>query len=307
MASTKIVFLLLPQMHLLDLAGADQVFYEAIDHGADIELEYCSFSESINTSTSLPFGKLNDFSTVKINKGDYIFIPGAEVSFLLSPKMKKQKELFQWIRRCHMEGANICSICTGAFFLAQSGLLDGRKCTTHWKRTKELQTMYPSIKLIENILFTEDDRVFTSAGVTAGIDMALYILSKLKDDNFSYQVARELVIYVRRQGSEAQQSVFMNYRNHIHSGIHRVQDYIQENIAKKISLPSLAEIAYMSSRNLTRIFKKETGASVNEYINLIRKERIRELLKNPDITRIQIARHCGLSSDRQVARLMKTL
>ncbi len=307
MATVKIVFVILPQVHLLDLAGPDQVFYEAIDHGADIELDYCSFEDSIATSTSMPFGKLKHFNEINVKAGDYVFVPGAEVSFLLSKKMSKQKELFQWIRKCHEAGATVCSICTGAFFLAQTGLLDNRKCTTHWKRTSELQQMYPQIKLLENILFTEDDRILTSAGVTAGIDMALYILSKLQDDNFSYQVARELVIYVRRHGGEIQQSVFMNYRNHIHSGIHRVQDYIQENISKKINLFQLSEIAFMSSRNLTRIFKKEVGLSVNEYINLIRKERIKKLLLNPDITKTQIAKLCGLTSERQVSRLIQTL
>ncbi|MEQ1677368.1 MAG: AraC family transcriptional regulator, partial [Chitinophagaceae bacterium] len=200
-----------------------------------------------------------------------------------------------------------CSICTGAFFLAMTGLLDDRKCTTHWKRTGQLQAKYPQIRLMENILFTEDERIYTSAGVTAGIDMALYIVAKLKGDNFSYKVARELVVYVRRQGNEAQQSVFMGYRNHIHSGIHKVQDHIQEHIHQKLSLSQLSDIACMSSRNLTRIFKKETGVSVNEYTTLLRKERIRELLKNPDITRKQMAKQCGLKSERQVIRLMKNV
>jgi transcriptional regulator GlxA family with amidase domain len=307
MATTKIVFLLLPHIHLLDLAGADQVFHEAIEQGADIALDYCSFTENIISSTSLPFGKLKHFSKIKIKEGDYIFVPGAEVNFLVSKKMKAQKDLFGWINVCYKKGANICSICTGAFFLAEAGLLNGRKCTTHWKRTNELQTTFPAIRLVENILYTEDERIFTSAGVTAGIDMALNILSKLKDDNFSFKVARELVIYVRRQGNELQQSVFMQYRNHIHTGIHNVQEYLQENCTKKSNLNELADIAFMSIRNLTRTFKKETGLSINEYITLIRKERIKELIKNPNITRAQLAVQCGLKSERHVARLLQPI
>jgi transcriptional regulator GlxA family with amidase domain len=306
MATTKIIFLILPHIHLLDLAGADQVFHEAIEYGADIALGYCSFSENIISSTSLSFGKLKHFSKIKIKEGDYIFVPGAEVSFLLSKEMKAQKDLFEWINVCHKKRVNICSICTGAFFLAEAGLLDGRKCTTHWKRTSELQLKFPTIRLVENILYTEDERIFTSAGVTAGIDMALNILSKLKDDNFSFKVARELVIYVRRQGNESQQSVFMQYRNHIHTGIHSVQEYLQENCEKKNTLNELADIAFMSTRNLTRTFKKETGLSVNEYVNLIRRERIKELTKNPDITRVQLAKQCGLKSERHLSRLLQT-
>ncbi len=307
MASTKIIFLVLPHIHLLDLAGPDQVFFEAKDYGADITLEYCSYEETLSASSALPLGKLRHFRSVTVNPGDYILVPGAQVSFLQSAKMKSQKKLFSWIRQCHESGANICSICTGAFFLAEAGLLDGRKCTTHWKRTKELQQQYPLIKVVENILFTEDDGIYTSAGVTSGIDMALHILSKIKDDRLSWQVARELVVYLRRQGSDLQQSVYMDYRNHIHSGIHRVQDYVQENISKKINLESLADIAFMSTRNLTRIFRKEAGVSVNEYVNLVRKEHIKELIKNPDITRTQLARHCGLKSERQLARLLQAI
>lgn len=305
MPGTKIIFLILPKVHLLDLAGADQVFYEAIDQGADIKVEYCSPNGLIETSTHIPFGKLAHYNSVIVNPGDFIFIPGAETKYLQSPEFAKEKQLIQWVLSAHQAGAYICSICTGAFFLAMTGLLDGRKCTTHWRLTKQLQKKYPAIHIAENILFTEDERIFTSAGVTAGIDMALYILSKLRDDNFSFRVARELVVYIRRKGSEPQQSVFMMYRNHIHAGIHSIQDYLQENMDKKNSLSILADIACMSPRNLTRIFKKETGISVNEYITLVRKERLRELLNNPDITRKQMAIQCGLRSERQVIRIMK--
>jgi transcriptional regulator GlxA family with amidase domain len=305
--SITICFLLLPRVHLLDLAGADQVFHEAIEYGADIRLEYCGISDEVETSTGLVFKRLRRFSEIELVKDDYLFIPGAEVEFLLSKRMTSEKEVKKWVRNAYDSGANICSICTGAFLLAMTGLLDGRKCTTHWKRAAELQKKYPAIWVVENILFTEEDRIYTSAGVTAGIDMTLYILGKLKGDNFSYKVARELVVYVRRQGAELQQSVFMNYRNHIHSGVHRVQDFLQANFNKKVALPQLADIACMSLRNLTRVFKKETGISINEYITLIRKERLQALIKNPDISRKEMAGQCGLKSERQVIRLLKAI
>ena len=203
------------------------------------------------------------------------------------------------------EGAFICSICTGAFFLARMGLLDGKKCTTHWKRTKELQARYPQINLVEDILFTDDNGIFTSAGVTAGIDLALFIIGRLKDENLSFKVARELVVYMRRHGNDPQHSVFLDYRNHLHSGIHNVQDYVQENISKKITLELLADVACTSPRNLTRIFKKETGITVNYYITLIRKELLRKLTSNQAVTRKQMAGLCGLKSERQVIRLLK--
>lgn len=302
---TKIVFLLLPHIHLLDLAGADQVFLEAIDHVADLEIAYCSLSDEIHTSSHIPLGKVDHYSEITFQPGDYLIVPGAEVSYLLSSEFGKQTSVFTWLNTAYAQGAYVCSICTGAYALALAGLLNGKKCTTHWKHTERLQTQFPKAQVQENILFTEDERILTSAGVTSGIDLALYIVSRLKDDLFSYKVARELVIYVRRQGNQAQQSVYLQYRNHIHSGIHKVQDWLQENTEQKASLIDLAEIACMSTRNLTRVFRKETGISINEFITLIRKEKINELLKNPDTTRSQIARQCGLKSERQVARLLK--
>jgi transcriptional regulator GlxA family with amidase domain len=305
MTHTKIVFLVLPRVHLLDLAGAVQVFHEAMDYDANISIEYCSIDEDLMASAEFPLGKLKNFDKVKMEAGDYLFIPGAEVDFLMSKRMAAQRELIQWVRNAHTNGVNVCSVCSGAFFLALAGLLNGRKCTTHWKRTAELKRRFPAINLMEDVLFTEDDRIFTSAGVTAGVDLALFILSRLTDDNISYKVARELVVYVRRAGSESQHSIFMKYRSHIHSGIHKAQDYVHENIQKKVSLAQLADKACMSPRNLTRTFKKETGITVNEYTTLIRKEMLREFVKNPDMSRKQMAKHCGLKSERQVIRLLK--
>lgn len=305
MKNTKIVFLVLPHMHLLDLAGPDQVFHEAIDLGAELTIEYCSVEMSVSTSSHLGIARLKRFDRIKINRGDYLFVPGAEVSFLTDKYFPFEKELAKWVKDAYSNGAFICSVCTGAFFLARIGLLNQRACTTHWKRTAELKQRYPGIRLAEDILFTEDQGIFTSAGVTAGIDMALYILEKLENDRFSFKVARELVVYMRRQGNELQQSVFMNYRNHIHSGIHKVQDYIQENIQHKITLPKLADLACMSARNLTRVFKKETGVTINGYLSLIRKEYLNTLITDPDLTRKQMANLCGLKSERQVIRLLQ--
>ncbi|MBK6273487.1 MAG: helix-turn-helix domain-containing protein [Saprospirales bacterium] len=112
------------------------------------------------------------------------------------------------------------------------------------------------------------------------------------------------MIYNRRKGNQSQHSVYTNYRNHIHTGIHTVQDWLQENLHKKVSLVELAAMASMSDRNLTRIFKKETGLTVNAYINLLRKEKINELLNHPDLSRIQIAKKVGLNSERHVSRII---
>ena len=305
MKPIKFIFFVMPQTHLLDLSGPDQVFFEAKEYGANLTIEYCSFINKTGTSAGLPFGKLKHFSKVKIQKGDYLVIPGADREYLLSKEVSSQKVMLNWIKKSHENGVNILSICSGSFLLAQTGLLDGKKCTTHWKRVGELQRLFPKLLVQENVLFTEDNGIYTSAGIVSGIDLALYIIEKIMGEYFSYKVARELVMYKRRDGQQSQKGIYTDYRNHIHTGIHKVQDFIIENVGHKSSLEALAELANMSSRNFTRVFKKETNLTVNEFITLVRVEKIRDLMKNPDISRAQIAKQCGLQSERQISRLLK--
>lgn len=300
----KFVFLILPNVHLMDLAGPDQVIQESIGCGADFSIEYYSIGHDVISSAGLPIGKLRDYSKIKIDEGDFLIIPGSETAYFLSDEFRGNTGLFNWINKIHSTGTNICSICTGAFVLAISGLLDGVTCTTHFRKTRQLQELFPLVKVNENILFTEHNRIFTSAGIASGIDMTLHIVEKLKGSYFAHLVARELVVYNRRKGSHNQQSDLLAYRNHIHAGIHNAQDWLHQNLDKKSNLGDLAEIANMSSRNFTRVFRKETGITVNDYITMLRKEKIRELLKKPDMSRVQIARRCGLRSERQLSRII---
>lgn len=304
--ATRFIFLLLPHIHLLDLAGSDQAIHEAIDYGADFEIEYCGIDKNITSTTGLPIGKIKHFSKVNIKKGDYLIIPGSDYKYLTSKSFLKEKVLFEWISSHYKKGANICSICIGAFVLAESGLLDGLSCTTHFKKTRELQELYPSLKVEENILFTDQDGIYTSAGIASGIDLTLHIIEKLQGSYFANKVARELVVYNRRKGNSAQESEMLKFRNHIHTGIHKVQDYIIENIHKKNNLTDLAEIANMSERNFTRIFKKETNITVNEFITAIRKEISTKLLENPDLSRTEIANKVGLESEKQLRRILNS-
>jgi transcriptional regulator GlxA family with amidase domain len=303
MIKIKFIFLILPQIHILDLAGPDQAIHEAIDYGADFEIEYCCLEDSIVTTAGLPIGKVKHFSKVKIKKGDFLIVPGSNANYLTSKIFKKNKALFHWINHQYQNGVSVCSICAGAFVLAECGLLDNIACTTHFKRTTSLQSMYPKARVAENILFTDQNGIYTSAGIASGIDLTLHIIEKLKGTYFAHLVARELVVYNRRNGNALQESEFLKFRNHIHAGIHNVQDWIIENINQKTNLLGLAEIANMSERNFTRIFKKETTVTVNEYITNIRKERISELLKNKNLSRTEIANKVGLSSEKQMIRI----
>ncbi len=302
----KFVFLLLPHIHILDLAGADQAIHEAIDFEADFEIVYCGLNQDVTTTSGLPFGEVQHFSEVSLHSGDFVIIPGSSYSYLISREFKQEKQLFSWINQTYYKGVSVCSICLGAFVLAEAGLLNGRSCTTHFKKTKELQERYPRLKVVENILYTDQENIYTSAGIAAGIDLTLHIIEKLKGSYFAHKVARELVVYHRRKGTDSQQSELMSFRNHLHAGIHLVQDYIIEHIHIKSNLIALSEIANMSERNFTRIFKKETGVTVNDFITTIRKNKAQDFLKNPDFSRIKVANMVGLESEKQLGRILNS-
>lgn len=302
----QIVFLIMPHANMFDFSGSAQVFHEAQESGFKAELKFCTFEDNLKSSTSMPLGKIDNYKKIKPKAGDYIFIGSADIHYVISKKLNPERGLLDWLVNAYNEGTTICAICNGAFLLGKTGLLDGKQCTTHFKRTAQLQEKFPLAKVQENILFIEDDRIITSAGATTGTDVALHVLNQLTDDYFTYKVSRELLIYNRRSGTHAQQNVVLNYRNHIHAGIHKVQDWLHNHLNKKLIMPELAEIAMMSERNFTRVFKRETNLTVNDYITLLRKEKINELMKLPDLSRDQIAKQCGLKSVRHLNRLIKT-
>ena len=304
--NTKITFLILPHIHMLDLSGPEQVFLEARDMGLAIDIIHCSAVAEVTSSSGLSICQLQSIDQVQIAEGDYIIIPGTDLTYTLNQPIPGKQQIFQWLRNANQQGAIICSICTGAFFLAESGLLDGLRCTTHWKRTKQLASMYPALKVQEDVLYSEEIGFLTSAGVTAGIDLSLDIVSKLKDEQLAFNVARELVVYSRRKLDDPQISAYIDYRNHIHSGIHKIQDHIQHSIGSDLSLGALSKLANMSERNLTRVFKKVTGITINEYVSIIRKEYLQKIKDDPELTRKQMASLCGLKSERHLIRLLKS-
>lgn len=307
MRPTRFVFLVLPEVHILDLAGADQVISESIDFGAPFCIEYCGLESDIKTSTGMSIHELKHFGEVRLNPGDYLIIPGGRVKYIESENFKKNTALFEWIAQAYALKVHLVSICVGSFVLAYSGVLDGRMCTTHFQLTQKMQQQFPKTKVKDNVLFVSEGTIHTSAGIASGIDLMLHLLEQITDSHFAHKVARELVVYNRRDGNNAQLTEHFNYRNHVHQGIHKVQDYLIEHLNQKNNLAVLAEIAAMSERNLTRIFKKETGLTINAYLNKIRTEKLIELRNSPDLSKKQRSLQVGLTSEKQAERLLKKM
>ncbi|QDK80556.1 helix-turn-helix domain-containing protein [Spirosoma sp. KCTC 42546] len=299
----QVIFVVPPRVHVLDLTGPVQVFYEAAEYGADYQLTYCSFESPVTSSAGLNFGAVLPFTEVQTQSGDFIFLPGMEMEYIRSDRFKGETVFFDWLRNQQAKGVHLCSVCTGAFILAQAGLLDGRKCTTHWKRIDELQTTYPRLIAQTDRLFVKDGNNYTSAGITAGIDLALAILEEQQGALFATKIARELVVYFRRGADHSQKSVYLDYRNHMNVAIHQMQDWLIANMEVKATLEELAEMANMSTRNLTRTFRKETGTTIHDYTTQLRLELARTLQHNPGMTMEAIAAKCGFQDARQLRRI----
>lgn len=301
----KIVFIIPPAVELLDLAGPMQVFSEANFHGFDVQLEYYSIQPNTASSVGLPFGKLQLYNKAKLQPGDFIFIPGVRFESIKAI-ISWEKAFFHWLQEAAQRTINICSVCNAAFFLGEAGLLNNRECTTHWRRAEALQIQYPKSRVLNDVLFVKSDTIYTSAGISAGIDLALSILEELTDPFFVNKVARGLVVYYRRSHLHTQQNIYLDYRNHINPKVHQVQDYLVENLGCEFSLEKLAALVNTSPRNLSRIFKEATAITIGDYLTKLRIEKAKTLKNNPDYTIDHIAAECGFKSPRQLQRILKT-
>ncbi|MBC7948547.1 MAG: DJ-1/PfpI family protein [Chitinophagaceae bacterium] len=301
----KMAFIIPPSVEILDLAGPVQVFTEAKFYGFEVELEFYSYQQDIVSTSGLALGRVANYKEASLKEGDYVFMPGMDFSYVDSFSFRAEREFFGWLRGCAENKVTICSICNGAFALGEAGLLKDTECTTHWRRIKELQSRFPTARVISDILFKKSNNVYTSAGISAGIDLSLAILEDLKGPLFTHKVARGLVVYHRRSGKHTQQSIYLDYRNHINPQVHEVQDYLIDNLSKDNDIETLASLVNMSARNLSRIFKEKTGSTILEYLTLLRLEYAKTMLNNPEYTIEYIASRCGFKTARQLQRILK--
>ena len=290
--------LLLPDVHLQDMAGPVQVLSEAAHLGGAYQLSYCGAERAVRSAQGLLLAELLPLPQPR--DGDLVLVPGTSSATLdrLAPPV-------EWLRAAARAGAQIASVCSGAFALARAGLLDGRRCTTHWKVAARLRAEAPRARVVEDCLFVEDGGIVTSAGVASGIDMALALVEKDFGPLVVARVAREMVVYLRRNGDEQQRSVYLDHRTHLHPGVHRVQDFLVANPQKKPALADLARMAAMSPRHLARVFRRATGITPKQFAAKVKVQVARDLLGDPQRTVEGIASSCGFEDARQLRRLWK--
>jgi transcriptional regulator GlxA family with amidase domain len=302
--SKSTVYFYIPKdISLLDLSGVVEVFQEANNLGFDYELKFISSESSIKSNSGLELSSLIHFSKTAPQKDDIVIISGFSTQQI--DLLQEDDLFFSWLHKANANQTTICSVCTGAFLLAKSGLLDHKECTTHWKLLEKLKNDFPLLKPQKNTLFTKSDNIYTSAGIVTGIDLALFLIEERHGKDITNKIAKELVVYKRRNGTDEQESVYLQNRNHRDEKIHTIQDWIIYNLEKTSTIDSLADLVYVSPRNLTRIFKKETGITIAEYRTKLRIEKAKSLLVNSDYKIEHIAHLCGYKTSKQLRAVLE--
>jgi len=293
---TRVVFVLAPGVHLLDLAGPAQVFF---NDELDYELHYVAEHAEVRTAQGLPVVAKQEWP--ELTPDDLVVVPGWRAPTLATTFALSQSTLDR-LRRHHDSGGMVVSVCAGADALGRARLLDGRRCTTHHDLQDELADRHPQATVVRDVLYVVDGRIATSAGIASGIDLALHLVANRHGPAVAARVARSMVVYARRNGDEQQASAMLRHRSHVDDTVHRVQDLIDARFTAQLPLSALAFAAGCSERTVTRLFGRATGLTPLRYQHLLRLERAEHLIGHG--TTVDSAAHAvGFEDARMLRRL----
>lgn len=295
---TTVVFLLVPRLHLLDLAGPAQVFSTAGEFGLGCELMYVAEQEEVPTAQGVTLRASTRWPA--LGPDDLIIVPGWQGRYAARARLGADTRAA--LTGHHAAGGTIASVCAGAFALAQVGLLDGRRSTTHHALQDLLAVTYPATRVQRDVLYVVDDRVITSAGIASGIDLALHLIAVRHGAAVAARVARSMVVYARRNGDDPQHSAMLRHRAHLNDAVHRAQDIIDARFDERLPLDDVAAACDVSPRTLTRLFTTATGMTPLRYQHTLRLERAENLIAHGSTVEAA-ARACGFDDARMLRRL----
>jgi len=297
----RIVVLAVPPVEELDLVGPIQVLsaanrlagkpiykVEVVTNGDDLRIE--------GEGGLLSFLAQQHYQDLRGDVDSLLLVCG------LATRSARDTALFAWMRGIAPRVRRLGSVCVGAFLLAEAGLLDGRRATTHWKFGREFAKRYPKVKVASEPIWVRDGNLYTSAGISAGIDLALAWVEEDCGNAIATEVARELVLFLRRPGGQAQLSVSLAAQAKEMKSIQELRVWIADNLQRELSLQILADRVAMSVRNFERVFLRELGKTPSRYVLEMRVEAARTQLERTDRGLKQIAAACGFGSADSMRR-----
>ncbi|HYM32916.1 MAG TPA: GlxA family transcriptional regulator [Candidatus Cybelea sp.] len=305
-APRRVTLVAYPDIQVLDLTGPIAVFYNALramerqrrDAGPAYVIETVS-PDGGRIGTQQGVAVLADRRLVDVlDPPDTLIVTGGSGVHSAS----RDRRIVDWLAAMAPRARRICSVCTGAFLLAEAGLLDGRRATTHWASCELLAKRYPSVTVEPDSIYVRDGNVWTSAGVTAGMDLALALVEDDFGRECAITAARWLVMFARRPGGQSQFSAHLAAQAAEHEPIAKAQAWIVDHLDADLSVAALAERVAMSPRNFARVFVRETGSTPADFVEAARIDAARRALEQSRGGVEQVARACGFSDAEHMRR-----
>jgi transcriptional regulator GlxA family with amidase domain len=307
----RVVIIAAPGAEMLDLVGPFQVFASATQLAEPdancapiyrVEIVSCSRRTAFVTNCGLRMSAHRSFRDVRGQIDTLLIAGGSAIE-----EDRTSPEVVRWVREIAARTRRVGSVCTGALLLARAGLLDGRRATTHWNWCERLARRYPQVRVEPHPIFIRDGNVYTSAGVTAGMDLALALVEDDHGSRLALQVARQLVLYLRRPGGQAQFSAALSLQLSDRQPLRELQSWVLENLDKPLSVQALAEHVAMSPRNFARVFGREMRVTPGKFVERLRVEAARRRLEETRHSLKKIAAQCGLGSVGSMRRIFQRL
>jgi transcriptional regulator GlxA family with amidase domain len=301
-AARKIGIVIYPNAQSLDVTGPHEVFAmtsrartQAAAEGSYEVFLVARSLEPVEMTSGIKLKPDYEFEGCPFPL-DTLIVPGSEVI----DDVRDDPVLLRWLRRHVTDTRRLVSICTGAFFLAELGLLDGKKVTTHWLFCKSLQDRYRNLHVVPNSLYIKQGNIYTSAGITAGMDLALTLVEEDFGKETAMAVARALVLFYRRPGGQNQFSELILSQSSAHFS--ELIEWVLENLGQDLTVDKLAGHVNMSSRNFARLFTKELDQTPAKFIERVRLRYARTLLENKRFSLKEVAGKSGFKTEEQMRR-----
>lgn len=296
----RVVILAYPGVQSLDVAGPLEVFAAANDYGASPA--YAPVVASVAGGTVVSASGLG-LATAPAPRGtiDTLVVAGGAGT----PAALDDPAVLAWLRAAGGTARRVTSVCSGAFLLAATGVLDGRRATTHWSVCDLLARLHPAVAVEPDRIWVRDGHVWTSAGVTAGMDLALALVEDDHGGNLALDVARQLVLFTRRGGGQSQFSTQLAAQVAERPSLRTALAHVAEHLDDDLSVPALARRAAMSPRTFARTFAAEVGTTPAAYVQAARVEAARRLLESTDRSTAEVARACGFGTVETMHRAFR--
>lgn len=291
-------FLMLPGIHMLDLAGPLQILSTVAELGiGPLGVRCVGPHSSVQAFQGIELSRVAPLPA-RLLADDLVLAIGSKMTNTLI-RSQGWRDTSEWLRGVAARAKQtptIAAVCTGAYLLGDAGLLDGRLCTTHYAHVSRLRARHPRATVLDNRVFVSDGNIWTSAGVASGIDMALQLVADAFGDDAAIRVARENVVPFRRFGGDPELDSKFRSRSHGNALVHAVQDAISTDLSVSVSDPSFAGTFATSVRHLSRVFARETGLTPKQYQLALRMDKARRLLAASSLPVEDIAGQCGFAS-----------